>query len=73
MSMLIDVCVNSHIPDDSKGEIFDTFFSCSNSDANLGMGLTIVKSIIDAHGGTIQLSNCNQQVTFIRLARFMHK
>jgi len=52
------------IPDDIKGKIFEPFFSCSNSDANLGMGLAIVKSIVDAHDGTIQLSTCNQQVTF---------
>ena len=24
--MLIDVCVNSHIPDDIKGKIFEAFF-----------------------------------------------
>ena len=52
------------ISDDIKEKIFEPFFSCSNSDANLGMGLAIVKSIVDAHDGTIQLSNCNQQVTF---------
>ena len=52
------------IPDDIKEKIFEPFFSCSNSDANLGMGLAIVKAIVDAHDGMIQLSNCNQQVTF---------
>jgi C4-dicarboxylate-specific signal transduction histidine kinase len=52
------------IPDDIIGKIFEPFFSSSKSGANLGMGLAIVKSIVNAHNGTIQTSSCNQQVTF---------
>ena len=52
------------IPDDIIGKIFDPFFSTAKSGANLGMGLSIVKSIIDAHNGTIQVFSDSQLVTF---------
>jgi len=52
------------IPDDIIGKIFEPFFSSSKSVAKLGMGLAIVKSIVNAHNGTIQVSNTNQQVNF---------
>jgi len=52
------------IPDDIIGRIFEPFFSSSKSDAKLGMGLAIVKSIVDAQNGTIQASSFNQQVSF---------
>ena len=52
------------IPDDIIGRIFEPFFSSSKSGANLGMGLSIVQSFIDANNGTIQVMSGNQQVTF---------
>ncbi len=52
------------IPDAIRGKIFDPFFSFDKSGANLGMGLAIVKSIVDAHGGTIQAANADKQVIF---------
>jgi signal transduction histidine kinase len=52
------------IPDDIIGKIFEPFFSASKSGAKLGMGLSIVKSIVNTHSGTIQVSSLNQQVTF---------
>ncbi|MBC8014363.1 MAG: GHKL domain-containing protein [Sporomusaceae bacterium] len=52
------------IPDEIIGKIFEPFFSFSRSDNKLGMGLAITKSIVNAHNGTIQASNFNQQVTF---------
>jgi C4-dicarboxylate-specific signal transduction histidine kinase len=52
------------IPDDIIGKIFEPFFSSSKSGAKLGMGLAIVKSIVNAHNGTIQVFSFNQQVTF---------
>lgn len=51
------------IPDDIIGKIFEPFFS-SRSDVKLGMGLSIVKSIVNAHNGTIRVSSLSQQVTF---------
>ena len=52
------------IPDDIIGEIFKPFFSVAKSDAGLGMGLAIVKSIVNAYNGTVLASSVNNQVTF---------
>lgn len=52
------------IPDDIIEKIFEPFFSSSKAGTKLGMGLAIVKSIINAHNGTIQVSNVDQQVLF---------
>jgi signal transduction histidine kinase len=52
------------IPDDIIGKIFEPFFSSSKSGTKLGMGLAIVKSVVNAHNGTIQVFSSNQQVTF---------
>ncbi len=52
------------IPDGIIGKMFEPFFSSSRSENKLGMGLAIVKSIVNAHNGTIQASNLNQLVTF---------
>lgn len=52
------------IPQDIIGKIFEPFFSSSKSGTKLGMGLAIVKSIVNAHNGTIQVSASNPQVTF---------
>ena len=52
------------IPEDIIGKIFEPFFSSEKSDANLGMGLAIVKSVVDAHHGTVQVFSDSQSVTF---------
>ena len=47
------------IPDSNKKHIFDMFFCGANkiadSHRSLGLGLSLCKSIIDAHGGTIKV------------------
>lgn len=52
------------IPDGIIGKIFEPFFSSSKCENKLGMGLAIVKSIVNAHNGTIEVSGFDQQVTF---------
>ena len=49
------------IPDDQKPHIFDMFYSGANKIADsrrsLGLGLSLCKSIITAHGGTIWVTD----------------
>lgn len=49
------------IPDSAKPRIFDMFYSASNriadSRRSMGLGLALCKSIIDAHGGEITVSD----------------
>lgn len=57
------------IPDDMKPKIFDMFYSGANQIADsrrsLGLGLSLCKSIIAAHGGTISVSdNCPHGTIF---------
>jgi C4-dicarboxylate-specific signal transduction histidine kinase len=43
------------ISDEARGRIFDQFFT--TKEEGLGMGLTIVRSVIEAHGGKIEVEN----------------
>ena len=49
------------IPDDQKEKVFEMFYTGANKIADsrrsLGLGLSLCKSIITAHGGTITLSD----------------
>jgi signal transduction histidine kinase len=45
------------IPKHSKDRIFETFFSTKST--GTGLGLTICRSIIESHGGSIQVASNN--------------
>ncbi len=49
------------IPDENKPQVFDMFYSGAtrvvDSRRSLGLGLSLCKSIVNAHGGTIRVSD----------------
>ena len=55
------------IPDDMKPKIFDMFYSGANTVADsrrsMGLGLSLCKTIITAHGGTITVSDAKPHGT----------
>lgn len=60
--VLIEVCDNGiGIPESEQGKIFNEFFRASNvkqkSYEGTGLGLTVVKQIIEQHGGTISFQS----------------
>ena len=67
-------CVEALITDDGPGiseahmkRIFEPFFTTKEPGKGTGMGLTVVKRIIDEHGGTIRISSEEGRGTTVQL------
>jgi signal transduction histidine kinase len=52
------------IPESVSGRIFEPFFSTKKADEGAGLGLSISKDILDAHGATIALLSKAENTTF---------
>ncbi len=55
------------IPEDPLPKIFDPFFTTNETGKGTGLGLMVVKNIIDLHRGAIQVSNHEQGGVLVRL------
>ena len=45
------------IPPDKLGKVFEPFFTTKNAGGGTGLGLSVCKTIMDLHGGTIEIVN----------------
>jgi signal transduction histidine kinase len=48
----------------NRGQIFDSFFTTRRDSGGTGMGLAIVRAMLDAHGGAIRLTDSEQGTAF---------
>ena len=58
------------IPNEAKGKLFEMFYTAGNERGDgrrgLGLGLSLCKSIVTAHGGTIEAADNHPQGTVFR-------
>jgi signal transduction histidine kinase len=63
--LLIRISDNGEgISPNNKTQIFDSFFTTRRDNGGTGMGLAIVRAMLDAHGGTIRLAESEVGTAF---------
>jgi signal transduction histidine kinase len=64
-SLLINVIDNGEgVSPNNRTQIFDSFFTTRRESGGTGMGLAIVRAMLDAHGGAIRLVDSEQGTAF---------
>jgi signal transduction histidine kinase len=63
--LLVTVSDNGEgVSPNNRAHIFDSFFTTRRESGGTGMGLAIVRAMLDAHGGTIRLLESDQGTVF---------
>ena len=63
--LLIKVADNGEgVSPNNRAQIFDSFFTTRRDSGGTGMGLAIVRAMLDAHGGAIRLLDSEQGTAF---------
>jgi signal transduction histidine kinase len=63
--LLVRVSDNGEgVSPNNRARIFDSFFTTRRESGGTGMGLAIVRAMLDAHGGTIRLLDSDQGTAF---------
>jgi signal transduction histidine kinase len=64
-SLLIKVADDGEgVSPNNRAQIFDSFFTTRRDSGGTGMGLAIVRAMLDAHGGSIRLLDTEQGTAF---------
>ncbi len=64
-TLLITVSDNGEgVSPSNRAQIFDSFFTTRRDSGGTGMGLAIVRAMLDAHGGTIHLTDSTEGTAF---------
>jgi signal transduction histidine kinase len=63
--LLVKVVDNGEgVSPNNRAQIFDSFFTTRRESGGTGMGLAIVRAMLDAHGGSIRLIDSEQGTAF---------
>lgn len=60
------------VPDDVVDNIFNQFYTTKSSQGGSGLGLSVVKKVVESHYGQIELINKDNSVTFVIRLKSKH-